>query len=83
MSEYPNCKETLDKLQPYLDRELTDEEVAVVRFHMDRCPPCQHVMHFEERLRRLVRIKACTDSAPATLREQILARLKPRSAPGA
>ena len=76
MSQYKQCKETVDKLQTFLDRELSEDEVGVVRFHLDRCPPCEHLFHFEERLRRLVKVKACTESAPPSLREQILARVR-------
>ncbi len=79
MSDHRRCRETLAKLQTFVDRELSDDEVQVVRFHLNKCPPCQHVFRFEEHWRRLVRTRACTDSAPATLREQILARMSTRT----
>jgi mycothiol system anti-sigma-R factor len=79
MSGYRRCKETLDKLHTFLDRELSDSDLEVVRFHLDQCPPCQHVFRFEEHLRRLVKVHCCKDSAPASLREQILARMRSRT----
>ena len=79
MTEHRRCRETLAQLQTFLDRELSDDEVGVVRIHLDRCPPCQYVFRFEEHWRRLVRIRACTETAPPTLREQILARVRTKA----
>ena len=79
MSSHKQCKETVDKLQTFLDRELSDDEIQVVQFHLTECPPCQHLFHFEDRLRRLVRVYACTETAPPTLRAQILARMRART----
>ncbi len=78
MNQHGRCKETLDRLHTFLDRELSDSDIGEVRFHLGKCPPCQHVFRFEEHLRRLVRLKACTENAPASLREQILARMRER-----
>jgi len=79
MSRHKKCKETLDRLQTFLDRELSAEEIVVVRFHLDQCPPCEHLFRFEERLRRLVKIRACTETAPDTLRAEILARVRAKT----
>lgn len=43
-----NCKECVEKLYGYLDRQLTDEETAEVRLHLDRCPSCEDYFRFEE-----------------------------------
>jgi len=50
-----------------------------VRFHLAQCPPCEHLFRFEERLRRLVKIRACTETAPDTLRAEILARVRAKT----
>ncbi len=76
MTDHRYCKETLDKLQTFIDRELSEDDLDVVRFHLGKCPPCQHLFRFEEHLRRLVKVHCCKDNAPATLREQILARMR-------
>ncbi|MFN8523016.1 MAG: mycothiol system anti-sigma-R factor [Chloroflexota bacterium] len=70
------CAETLDQLQGFLDRELNDDEVNTIHFHLGKCPPCQHLFRFEEHFRRLVRVRACTELAPPDLRMQIMARLR-------
>lgn len=76
MSPGPLCNEALIKLQTFLDRELSDNEISEVHFHLDRCPPCQHVFRFEERLRRLVKTRCLSDCAPESLRDQILSRVR-------
>ncbi len=76
MNDHRRCQETVAKLQTFLDRELSTDEVGVVRFHLDNCPPCEHLFRFEDHLRRLVKIRACTENAPSSLREQILARVR-------
>ncbi len=78
MNDHRRCQETLAKLQTFLDRELSKDEVGIIRFHLDKCPPCQHLFRFENHWRRLVKIRACTDIAPSSLREQILARVRTR-----
>jgi anti-sigma factor (TIGR02949 family) len=42
-------------LQPYLDRELTDDERAQAEAHLDECSYCKKRYRFEESLRRYVR----------------------------
>ena len=66
-----NCKETAARLQTFLDRELSETEVAEVRMHLDACPPCRDHFYFEEHLKRLVRDGACPERAPLSLRERI------------
>ena len=72
-----NCLQTMIKLSRYLDRELTDDEVAEVKRHLTNCPPCGHHVRFEEDLRRLVRTKASGDCAPARLRSLIAEMWRP------
>jgi mycothiol system anti-sigma-R factor len=70
------CKKTVEKLETFLDRELSEEDVTVVRFHLANCPPCHHLFRFEEHWRRLVKIRAGSECAPPSLREQILSRVR-------
>jgi len=68
-----NCDEICSLLQQYVDRELTAEEAAHVQVHLEACPPCMQLFHFESNLRRLVR-NACSEAAPESLRVRILQR---------
>jgi mycothiol system anti-sigma-R factor len=66
-----NCRDCARALNPYLDRELSDEDVVQVRMHLDACGGCLHVYQFEESLRRLVRVRCQEQGAPDRLRERI------------
>lgn len=66
-----NCTDCVRALNPYLDRELTDEDVVQVRSHLEECPGCLHQFQFEESLRRLVRVRCQEQSAPESLRVKI------------
>jgi mycothiol system anti-sigma-R factor len=66
-----NCSEVVTLLEQYVDRELNGEEIEEVQRHLDACPPCLSLFHFEANMRRLVH-RACNESAPASLKERIL-----------
>lgn len=68
------CREVIARLEPFLDRELSEAELAQVRQHLDDCPPCTRHFHFDEQLRRLIRVRA-REEAPPSLRERILRTL--------
>lgn len=69
-----NCGDCARALNPYLDRELTDEDVIQVRSHLESCTGCLHQFQFEESLRRLVRVRCREQSAPESLRAKIAVR---------
>jgi mycothiol system anti-sigma-R factor len=71
-----NCKETVARLQTFLDRELNDLEVGEVRMHLEACPPCENHFVFEERLRMLVRTHGCPEKAPVSLRDRICQKFR-------
>ena len=66
-----NCRDCARALHPYLDRELSDEDVIQVRGHLEACGGCLQMYQFEESLRRLVRVRCREQSAPASLRARI------------
>jgi mycothiol system anti-sigma-R factor len=66
-----NCRDCARALYPYLDRELSDEDVIQVRGHLEACGGCLQMYEFEESLRRLVRVRCQEQSAPASLRARI------------
>lgn len=57
-----NCDDCIHRLDPYVDRELTDEEIDEVRMHLAECPPCDHRVELRTDLKRLV--KVCLDAEP-------------------
>jgi anti-sigma factor (TIGR02949 family) len=56
------CEEVL---QPYLDRDLTDDERKKAKAHLAGCKYCEERYKFEEGLRRLVRQSVVEPMAPA------------------
>jgi mycothiol system anti-sigma-R factor len=62
-------------LHPYLDRELSDEDVIQVRGHLEACGGCLEVYKFEESVRRLVRVRCQEQGAPDSLRQRITVSL--------
>ena len=70
-----NCRDCQRALNPFLDRELTDDDIAHVRQHLDECRGCFHLHQFQESVRRLVRVRCQELSAPDSLRLKIEMRL--------
>ena len=68
-----NCGDVAKRLDQYVDRELSAVEIEQVRWHLEACPPCLNAFRLEASMRRLVR-RACSESAPASLRARILSR---------
>jgi len=52
------CSECEQLMQPYMDRVLSDEQIAEAKEHLAACPPCEKRFRFEEKLRVFVRVAA-------------------------
>ena len=66
-----NCNGCLKKLDPYLDRELTDQELGEVRGHLESCPPCENRYLLLAGVKRLVKVCCDQGQAPAHLRQRL------------
>lgn len=62
------CDDCADRLNSYIDRELTDQELQEVQHHLEECPPCLQIVELQAGLKRLVRKECCQDEAPERLR---------------
>ncbi len=71
-----DCAECLERLYPYLDRELRPDEVTAVRAHLDECGGCEKNFVLEERFLARVRDCCAEDKAPSELRTRIVTRLR-------
>jgi anti-sigma factor RsiW len=58
------CERCEELLQPFLDRELSDQERAQAEEHLDLCAYCRKRYRFEEALRRFVRQAVIEDMRP-------------------
>jgi anti-sigma factor (TIGR02949 family) len=65
------CGDCVRALNPYIDRELSDDDIEQVKAHLDACGGCLHLYQFEASLRRLVKVRCLEQQAPLTLRERI------------
>ena len=70
------CAKCEEMIQPYLDRELTDEERAEAEYHLDGCSYCRKRYRFEEELRRFVR-QAAVEEMPPHLKAKLAALRTP------
>lgn len=70
-----DCDAYLNQLYTYLDGELTDGECAHLRAHLEDCPPCLQEYERDAILKELVRRSCVCESAPDTLRAQILTQI--------
>lgn len=65
------CDEAFRRLDDYLDRELTPEEMARVKEHLDTCEMCAREFGFEERMLRGLRDKLRRIKAPDGLADKV------------
>ena len=58
------CDKCEQMLQPYLDRELTEDERLEAEAHLEGCSYCRKRYRFEEKLRMFVRQAAVEQMDP-------------------
>jgi anti-sigma factor (TIGR02949 family) len=64
------CQKCEEMLQPYLDRDLSEEERAEAESHLQTCSYCRKRYRFEASLRRYVR-QAVVEPMPAELKQRL------------
>ena len=67
-----DCEKCEELLQPFLDRELDDEERALAEAHLRGCDYCNRRYRFEVELRRFVR-QAVEEPMPPELKARLAA----------
>jgi mycothiol system anti-sigma-R factor len=65
------CRGVESNLQPYLDRQLTPDEVTMIEVHLGECAYCRERYHFEARLRDTVKTVCCGDPVPEGLVDRV------------
>ena len=58
------CEKCEEMMQPYLDGDLSDAEVAAAQEHLETCSWCAKRFRFEQRLRHYVRIAVSEPMSP-------------------
>jgi anti-sigma factor (TIGR02949 family) len=69
------CEEAFRRLDDYLDRELSAEEMTLVHEHLDICAGCAREFNFEASVLRGVREKLRQIDLPDSLQARIVAAL--------
>ena len=64
------CEECEKLLQPYLDKQLSDSELAEAEAHLEICAYCRKRYVFEEKLRMFVR-QAAVEEMPPDLKQKL------------
>jgi len=65
-----NCDKAQALAYRYLDGEMGWFGRARVRWHLRRCPPCEHGFHFEEFLKQRVH-DGCHEEIPTVVYERL------------
>ena len=70
-----NCRECVEHLYEYLDRELTPDLEREIRAHLSECPPCGDHHDFEALFLKFLHARCSSQGAPPDLRRKILEQL--------
>jgi mycothiol system anti-sigma-R factor len=66
-----NCFDCQQRLDSFLDRELSPTERLQVQFHLDACPHCADGYEFQAKLNRLVRSSCAQDLPPLPFQQKL------------
>ena len=67
----PICEKCEERLQPYLDRELSESERLEAEVHLEGCEYCGKRYRFEISLRRYVRSACCSEEMSPELKAKL------------
>lgn len=70
-----NCRQALESLYEYLDRELTPADEQHVREHLEACGDCEGRFDTERAFLKFVEARCRAKGAPPELRRRILQEL--------
>jgi anti-sigma factor (TIGR02949 family) len=70
-----SCREAFEKLEDFLDRELTTEELSRVEAHLCACVECAEAYRFEGRVLECVKAKVGKMKLPKDLHDRVIAAL--------
>ncbi len=71
-----SCRETFQRIDDYLDRELSNAEMELVRTHVKACEVCAKVYEFEGAVMSAVRAKLESVPLPEGLKQRVLTTLQ-------
>ena len=69
-----DCSEVLHRVYEYLDGEMTANDTAKIKHHLEACGPCLREYDLDQAVKALVK-RSCHEQAPTELRLQIMTRI--------
>ena len=69
--QVPDCRQTIEELDLFLDDELSDAARTAIRHHLDGCLDCLQAFDFHAELKIVVAEKCNNDEMPADLLAKI------------
>lgn len=66
--------EQVERIYEYLDGALTVEDLKKIAAHLETCEDCTHESELEQVIRTVVK-RSCSETAPETLRANIMGRI--------
>lgn len=67
------CNEATEHLWEYVDGELSGQDCARIKKHVETCPPCGQLFHDERKVKDVVARACGCESAPQDLRGRVVA----------
>lgn len=77
-----NCEEAFRRLDDFLDRRLTPDEMRIIEEHLQICAWCTREFAFEASVLSGIKRKLRHLRAPADLVSKVLSRLPAQEGPG-
>ena len=74
-TDHLTCKETLRRLDDYLDSELDESQMAMVRKHLKECDMCGGESAFEESVFTCIKEKIQSLPLPDGLKDRVFGRI--------
>lgn len=71
-----DCRELIANLYQLIDGELSREEAATLKRHLEGCGDCIERVEVEEQFKLLIRTKCRGEQVPALLLERVKAALQ-------
>ena len=70
-----DCSEVLHRVYEYLDGEMTPDDTAKIKHHLEACGPCLEQYDLDQVVKALVKRSCQCEEAPVALRTQIMTRI--------
>jgi mycothiol system anti-sigma-R factor len=73
------CEQVFQRINDYLDRELSAEEMALVRAHLDTCTACANEYKFEGTVLTELKAKLRRIDLPSSVLDKVSEILKKKT----